>query len=102
MGEEEVARTIRAYLNDLLKKGMTLPMYVSYISVNGSMLYARYFQGDPGRVSSEILREYAPGDKMIQPVFALYVDGRGNAAAVNLRDPKTAFLQDMPDPKVRH
>ena len=79
---EALQRTIYPVLTRLLQEGFVLPLYVTCIASNGSMMGGRYDDIDATGLDFIFEVSHMEGEAFLVPIHMLVVDQRGEARYV--------------------
>lgn len=93
---DDLARTIRGYLKDLESKGFQYPLSGAFVSRNGGFFFIRYIKRADGRIDSEPTSAPSSDMEMQRPIFGLFVDARGSAAAFEMVSGAEALFRSAP------
>jgi hypothetical protein len=92
---EALQRTMYPILTRLLQEGFVLPLFVTCIGRNGSMMCGRYDNIAATGLDFIFETSHIKGAAFLVPIHMLVVDQRGEAAHVRCDDEDT---QDTPCP----
>lgn len=79
---EALQRTMYPVLTRLLQEGFVLPLFVTCIGRNGSMICGRYDDIDATGLDFIFVASHIEGESFPLPIHMLVVDQRGEAAQV--------------------
>jgi len=83
-----LAQQLGECIEALLVHGFELPLYFTCMSVNGMMVYGCYTEGEgEDGLHCDIRASYGSEEGFVIPLNIMFVDQRGKAARVVLRDP---------------
>ena len=88
--QEELARQIGGVISDLIEKGFELPIIAVAVSVNGSVVVARYRQPTAGEgLICDALAQHYEDQVFRTPINLMFTDAEGDAARVVINKPDT-------------
>lgn len=77
---DEMVEQLRNLLVTLIEGGSQLPITMTAVGSNGSLLHIRYSAGSEDDLHAEVLAEHYEGDMMRLPINIMFIDAAGEAS----------------------